>query len=58
MGLYDELKSEVEAIQQKIVGAKKSKRTNALKKNKSLCKELGFAVGLLKGSFAEGRRKG
>tara|TARA_B100000780_G_C21085577_1_gene437303 strand:+ start:1451 stop:1576 length:126 start_codon:yes stop_codon:yes gene_type:complete len=40
-----------------MIEAKKNERTNALKKVKRLCKELGFTAGMLKGSLAEGRRK-
>ena len=37
-----ELKSEMEAIQQQMVEAKKNDRANALKEVKHLCKEFGF----------------
>jgi len=40
-----------------MVKAKKNDRANALKEVKHLCKELGFAAGMLKGSLAEGRKK-
>ena len=54
---YDELKVEMEAIQQQMVEAKKNERANALKEVKRLCKEFGFTAGMLKGSLAEGRKK-
>ena len=53
---YDELKAEMEAIQQQMVEAKKNERANALKEVKRLCKEFGFTAGMLKGSLAEGRK--
>ena len=52
----DELKAEMEAIQQQMVEAKKNERANALKEVKRLCKEFGFTAGMLKGSIAEGRK--
>ena len=52
MKSYDDLKAEMEAIQQQMVEAKKSERANALKKVKRLCKEFGFTAGMLKGSLA------
>ena len=51
---YDELKSEMEDIQQQMVEAKKNERTDALKKVKDLCKEIGFTSGMLKGALVEG----
>ena len=53
---YEELKAEMEAIQQQMAEAKKSERTNALKEVKRLCKEFGFTAGMLKGSIADGRK--
>jgi len=47
----------MEAIQQKMVIAKKNERTNALKEVKRLCKEFGFTAGMLKGAWTEGRNK-
>ena len=52
---YDELKAEMEAIQQQMVEAKKNERANALKEAKRLCKEFGFTAGMLKGALAKGR---
>ena len=57
MKSYDELKAEMETIQQQMIEAKKNERTNALKEVKHLCKEFGFTSGMLKGSLAESRRK-
>tara|TARA_B100000902_G_C26631595_1_gene584743 strand:+ start:386 stop:559 length:174 start_codon:yes stop_codon:yes gene_type:complete len=57
MKSYDELKAEMETIQQQMSEAKKSEPTNELKEIKRLCKEFGFTAGMLKGSLAEGRKK-
>ena len=57
MKSYDELKAEMEAIQQQMIEAKKNERANALKEVKRLCKDFGFAAGMLKGSVADGRKK-
>ena len=54
---YDELKAEMETIQQQTIEAKKNERANALKEVKRPCKEFGFNAGMLKGSLAEGRKK-
>ena len=54
---YDELKAEMETIQQQMVEAKKNERANALKEVKRLCKEFEFAASLLKRSLAEGRKQ-
>ena len=56
MKSYDELKAEMEAIQQQMIEAKKNERANALKEVKRLCKEFGF-TGMLKGALAEGGKK-
>jgi len=57
MKSYDELKAEMETIQQQMVEAKKNELANALKEVKHLCKEFGFTIGMLKGVLAEGRKK-
>ena len=57
MKSYDELKAEMEAIQQQMVEAKKNERANGLKEVKHLCKDFGFSAGMLKGPLAEGRKK-
>ena len=56
MKSYDELKAEMETIQQQMVEATKNERANALKEAKRLCNEFGFTAGMLKGSIAEGRK--
>ena len=58
MKSYDELKAEMETIQQQMSEAKKNERTIALKEVKRLCKEFGFTAGMLKGALAVGRKKG
>lgn len=55
MKSYDELKAEMESIQQQMIEAKKSERANALKEVKRLCKEFGFTAEILKGALAKGR---
>jgi len=57
MKSYDELKAEMETIQQQMAEAKKNERADTLKKVKELCKEFGFTAGMLKGSLAEGSVK-
>ena len=57
MKSYDELKAEMETIQQQMGEAKKNESTDALKEVKPLCKEFSFTDGMLKGSLAEGRKK-
>jgi hypothetical protein len=57
MQSYDELKAEMESIQQQMVEAKKNECASALKEVNCLCKEFGFTAGILKGSLAEGRKK-
>ena len=58
MKSYDELKAEMEAIQQQMVEAKKNERANALKEIKRLCKDVWLNIaGLLKGSLTEERKK-
>ena len=48
MKSHDEFKAEMRAIQQQKVEAKKNERTNARKEVKRLCKEFGFATGMLR----------
>ena len=57
MKSYDELKAEMEAIQQQMAEAKKKKQPIALKKVKSLCKGFGFTAGMLKYCLAKGEKK-
>jgi len=56
MKSHDELKAELEVIQQQMVEAK-NEHANALKEVKDLGKEFGFTAGLLKGVLAEGIKK-
>ena len=55
MKSYNELKAEIEAIQQHMLEAKKNERTNAMKEVKRVWKEFGFTAGTLKGSLAKVR---
>ena len=57
MKSYDELKAEMEAIQQQMFEAKKNECANALKEVKRLCKDFGFNAGMLKDTLANGRAK-
>ena len=57
MNSYDELKSEMEAIQLQMVEARNNERANVLKEVKQHSKEFGFAAGMLKASLAQGRKK-
>ena len=57
MKLYEKLRTNTEAVQQKMVEAKKNKCANVLKEVKRLCKEFGFTADMLKGSLAKGRKK-
>ena len=52
MKSYDELKAEMETIQQHMIEAKKGEGTDALKEVKLICKEFCFTPGMLKGSLA------
>ena len=53
MKYYDELKSEMEAIQQHIIDAKKNERANVLKRIKLFSKEFDFAAVIPKGLLAK-----
>lgn len=57
MTSYDELKAEMETIQQQMVEAKKNERGNALTEVKRLCQEFGFSAGMLKCSWLKGGRR-
>ena len=48
MNFYDELKDEMDAIQQQMVEAMGTEGANAQKEVNRLCKELGFTTGMLK----------
>ena len=54
---YDELKAEMETIQQQMVEAKKNERADALKEASRLSEGFGFTVGILKGSIPKGGKK-
>lgn len=56
MKSYDELKAEIEAIQQQLFESKKNERADALRAVKRPCREFGFTAGMLKGALAEGRK--
>ena len=56
MKLYEKLRTNTEAVQQKMVEAKKNECATALKEVKHLCKEFGFMAGKLKGALAKGGR--
>ena len=56
MKSYDELKAEMEEIQQQMFEAKKNELANALKEVKRLCKEFGFTAGMLKVCWLKGGR--
>ena len=55
MKLYDELKAEMQAIQQQMVEAMTNERSNELKEVKGPRKGFGFTAGILNGSLAEAR---
>lgn len=55
MKSYDELKAEMETIQQQMAEANKNELANALKEVKRLCKEFGFTAGMLNGALAKVR---
>jgi hypothetical protein len=57
MKSHDELKVEMEAIQQRMVEAEKNERANALMEVKYPCKEFGFISVVLKDMLAQGRKK-
>jgi hypothetical protein len=48
MKFYDELKAEMEAIQQQMVEAMETEGATAQKEVNRLCKEFGFTSGMLK----------
>jgi uncharacterized membrane protein (DUF106 family) len=48
MESYDKLKTEMKAIQQKIIEVSKNQLANKLRKLKLLCKKFGFATRMLK----------
>jgi|TARA_B110000495_G_C23008055_1_gene595846 hypothetical protein len=56
MKSYDELKAEMESIQQQMVEVNKSELASALKESKFMFKEFGFNAGMVKGSIADCRK--
>jgi len=56
MKSYEELKAEMDTIQQQMAGAKKNERTIALKKFNELFKKFGYTAGMFKDSLNEGRK--
>ena len=57
MKFYDELKVEMEVIQQQIVKVNKNEHTNELKEVNRLYKDFGFLAMILMGALVEGRNK-
>ena len=57
MKSYDELKAEMEAVQQQMVEARMNEHAKAPKEAKRLCKEFSFTASMLKGSLPEGWKK-
>ena len=57
MKSYDDMKVEMELIQQQMVQAKKNECAKTLNELTRLCKELGLTAGMLNGALAEGRKK-
>jgi len=53
MKSFDELKAEMETIQQQMIETK-NERANSLKEVKRLCKEFGISAGMLNGSLTKG----
>ena len=49
MKSYDELKAEMEAIQQQMVEAKNNESANALRGVEHISRDFGFTAGMLKG---------
>ena len=56
MKSYDELKAEMENLQQQMVEAKQAERKAVLKQVRNLCKEFKITAGHLKGALAQGRK--
>ena len=57
MKSYDELKANLETIQEQMLVVKKNERASAIKEVRRLCKESGFTAGMLKGALSERRQK-
>ena len=56
MKSYDELKAEMENLQQQMVEAKREERKAVIKQVRNLCKEFKITAGHLKGALAQGRK--
>jgi DNA-binding protein H-NS len=56
MKSYDELKAEMENLQQQMVEAKQEERKAVIKQVRNLCKEFKITAGHLKGALAQGRK--
>ena len=56
MKSYDELKAEMENLQQQMVEAKQKERKAVIKQVRNLCKEFKITAGHLKGAVAQGRK--
>ena len=57
MKSYNELKAEVETIQQQMFETMENETTGTVKEVKRLCEEFGFTAGMLKGALSEGGMK-
>ena len=55
MKSYDELKAEMENLQQQMVEAKQEERKAVIKQVRNLCKEFKITAGHLKSALAESR---
>ena len=56
MKSFDEVKVEMETIQQQMDDTKKNERAKGLNEVKRICNEVDFTAGMLKGSLVEGRK--
>jgi len=57
MKSHNELKTEMEIIQQQMVEAKNNERTDVMKELKRLCKEFIFTTGMLDSALAEDKKE-
>ena len=56
MKSYDELKAEMDNLQQQMVEVKQEERKAVIKQVRKLCKEFKITAGHLKGALAQGRK--
>jgi len=56
MKSYDELKAEMDNLQQQMVEVKQEERKAVIKQVRNLCKEFKITAGHLKGALAQGRK--